>query len=155
LDVAAIVHKLVEDRRNVAATGPAGVDEDGEALGIETHLGSDHCLLAFIRQLKLRMNRNPTDADLVLIDSKIDQLLSCLLGADKVETHLITSPASPEAVARISNHRHKRNAIEQSQVSQHSAEDVLSHRMDRDDDLRAITLEQLLDVTRGQTVEEA
>ncbi len=153
-DLLSALDHLFEDARNVAAADPAGVDEDGELFGIESKLGSRGELLLFRLKLKFRMDRDAADFDLLAGHAVINQLSPRIFGGDQIEADLFAGPSTPEPVTRVGHYRNERDAVEQAQLAQHMPQKMLCHRVNRDDDLRTVFLEQLPRVPRSHPIEQ-
>src|SRR5207244_1287093 len=112
LQLLALLDHLFEDARDVAAANPARIDEDGEAFRIESEIGARGCLLLFAFVLKLGMNRNAADFDLLCRHAVIQKLLPRFLRRHQIKAYIFTRPAAPEAVTRIRHDGDERNVIE-------------------------------------------
>ena len=105
--------------------------------------------------LKFRMDRYAADFDLLVGHAVIDQLSPRVFGGDQIKADFFAGPAAPEPVTRVGHYRNERDAVEQAELAQHAPQKMLRHRVNRDDDLRTVFLEQLPHVPRSHSIEQA
>ena len=113
------------------------------------------CLSVLGLKLKFRMDRYAADFDLLVGHAVIDQLSTRVFCSDQIKADLFAGPAAPEPVTRVGHYRNERYAVQQAELAQHAPQKMLRHRVNRDDDLRTVFLEQLPHVSRSHSIEQA
>src|SRR5687767_12168632 len=100
------------------------------------------------------MDRDAADFDLLVGHAVIDQLSPRVFGGDQIEADFFASPPPPEPITRIGHDGNQWNALKQAELTQHAAQKMLCHRMNRDYYLRAVFLEQLPHVFGSQPIKQ-
>ena len=70
------------------------------------------------------------------------------------EPHVVARPAAPESVTGVGDDCNQGNPIKQPEIAQRPRQKMLHHRMHRDDDLRAVPLKKLIEITSGEPVQQ-
>jgi hypothetical protein len=100
------------------------------------------------------MDRDAADFDLLVGYAVIDQLPPRVFSGDQIEADFFASPPAPEPITRVGYDRDQGNVVEQTEFAQHARKKMLRHRVNRDDDLRTVFLEQLPHVARSQPIKQ-